>query len=181
MTTDLVDEAVWAEARRRRGPSTWVVVVAILVAVALVWAALWARGTGRTSPKLTSDGKSGKYDAATGSIDFRVRVGNLGAVPLTVVSARAQQPDGSPTAIVRSVSVTPTEVPVGSTVYDDGRQSIEVPMHVVIDCEAVDPNGMQPDPVLVLTTTGTWPQHDWSMLDLSEIRLFCLPPADDGS
>jgi len=181
VTTTLVDEAAWADVRRRRGPSTWVVVVAILVAVALVWAALWARGTGRTSPKLTSNGKSGKYDAATSSIDFRVRVGNLGDVPLTVVGARAEQPDGSPSAIIRSVSVTPTEVPVGSAVYDDGRQSIEVPVHVVIDCEAVDPSGMQPDPLLVLTTTGTWPQHDWSRVELSEIRSFCIPPADDGS
>jgi len=181
VTTTLVDEAVWADVRRRRGPSTWVVVVAILLAVALVWAALWARGTGRTSPKLTSNGKSGKYDAGSSSIDFRVRVGNLGAVPITVVGGRAEQPDGSPTAVVRSVSVTPTEVPPGSTVYDDGRQSIEVPMHVVIDCSAVDPNGMQPDPVLVLTTTGTWPQHDWSNLEFSEIRLFCDPPPDDGS
>jgi hypothetical protein len=179
--TTLVDEAVWADVRRRRGPSTGVVVIAILVAVALVATAFWARGTGRTAPQLTSNGQSGKYDASTSSIDFRIRVGNRGPIPLVVVGARAEQPDGSPTTVVRSLSVTPTEVPPGSTVYDDGRQSIEVPLHVVIDCSALDPNGMQPDPVVMLTTTGTWPQHDWGPIQLSEIRLFCDPPPDDGS
>lgn len=181
VTTALIDEAVWLDVRRRRGPSTWVVVVAILVGIVLVWAAFWARSTGRTSPQLTSNGMSGKDDAATSSIDFRVRLGNTGAVPLTVVAARAVGPDGAPDASVRSITVTPTDVPVGSQVYDDGRQSIELPMRVVIDCAALDPNGTRPDPTLVLTTTGTWPQHDWAMLDLGLIRLFCEPPAGDGS
>ena len=98
-----------------------------------------------------------------------------------MVGASALGPDGSPAASVRSITVTPTVVPVGSQVYDDGRPSVEVPMHVVIDCQAVDPNGMQPDPTLVLTTTGTWPQHDSARLDLGTIRGFCELPEDDGS
>lgn len=181
MTTDLVDEAVWRDVRRRQGPSTWVVVVAIALGVALVWMAFWARGTGRTSPQLTSNGMSGKYDATTSSIDFLVRLGNSGAVPITVVGAGIVGLDGSPSTAVTSVRVTPTVVPVGAEVYDDGRQSVEVPIHVVIDCAALDPNGQDQAPTLVLTTTGTWPQHDWTMLDVAQIRGFCDLPSGSGA
>ncbi len=180
MTTELVDEAVWRDVSRRRGPSTWVVVVAIVIGAALVWGAFWARGTGRTSPQLTSNGMSWTYEAGTSSIDVRVRLGNTGAVPITVVGASIVEPDGSPSTSVRSVSVTPTVIPVGAEVYDDGRQGVEVPMHVVVDCAALDPNQPTQDPRLVLTTTGTWPQHDWARLDVA-IQETCDAAAGNGS
>jgi hypothetical protein len=181
VTTELVDEAVWRDVGRRRGPSTWVVVVAIVIGAALVWGAFWARGTGRTSPHLTSNGMSGEFDAATSSIDFRVRPGNTGDVPITVVGASIIGPYGSPATGVRSVTVTPTVIPVGAEVYDDGRQGVEVPMHVVVDCTALDPNQSDQVPTLALTTTGTWPQHDWARLDVAAIPGFCDPPAGSGS
>jgi hypothetical protein len=179
VTTDLVDEAVWSAVRRRRGPSTWVVVVAILIAVALVWAAVWARGTGRTSPQLSTNGMSGKYHAATRSIDLRIRLGNSGAVPVTVVDAHFVGPDGGPSPVVTSVTVTPTVVPAGAEVYDGAAANLEVPIRIEVDCTAIDPGLPAQAPVMVLTTTGTWPQHDWPTFAVDTIAGFCDPATQD--
>jgi hypothetical protein len=175
VTTALVDEAVWADVRRRRGPSTWVVVVAIVVGIALVWGAFWARGTGRTMPQLTTDGMSAKYDETTRSIDLRVRLGNTGAVPVTVVGARFLAPDGSDSPVVTSVTVTPTVVPAGAELSQGAAPSLEVPIHIEVECAALDPNAPGLGPEMVLTTTGTWPQHDWTGFGADSIPGLCDP------
>jgi hypothetical protein len=176
-----VDEAVWSEVRRRRGPSTWVLVVAILLGAAMIWAAFWMRGQGRTSPQLSSNGMSGKWDAGTSTVDVLVRLGNQGAVPVTVVGARLVNPDGSASRVARSLTVTPTVVPAGTVISDGGTGGIDVPMRVVVDCAWLDPNLPEPGPGLVLTTTGTWPQHDYTLSGFAAIDMFCNPAAGSGS
>ena len=181
MTTGLVDEAVWREVRGRRGPSTWVLVVAILLGATMIWAAFWMRGQGRTSPQLSSNGMSGTWETGTSTVDVLVRLGNQGAVPITVVGARLVNPDGSASHVARSLTVTPTVVPAGTTISDSGTGGVEVPMRVVVDCASLDPNSTEPAATLVLTTTGTWPQHDFTLSGIDAIAMFCDPVAGSGS
>jgi hypothetical protein len=175
MTTELVDEYVWREVRGRRGPSTWVVIVAIVVGVALVWASFWARGTGRTMPHLSSSGMSSTFKDGSQTIDARLRVSNSGAVPITVTAARFVTADDQPFSAVTSVALTPTVVPAGAQSGNGAAADVEIPIRIGIDCSGLDPNLSDRSPTLVLTTTGTWPQHEWQTVSTDPISLICDP------
>jgi hypothetical protein len=74
-------------------------------------------------------------------------------------------------------------VPAGTVIYDGAAADLEVPIHLEVDCAAVGPNDTV-GPELVLTTTGTWPQHDWAGLGVDSIPGFCDPSLttpDDGT
>jgi hypothetical protein len=86
--------------------------------------------------------------------------------------------------MVTSVTVTPTVVPAGTMINDGPAGAVEVPIHLEVDCAAVGPNVTGEGPALVLTTTGTWPKHDWAGLGVDSMPGFCDPSVtnpDDGT
>lgn len=171
--TGLIDDAVWAGVRRRRGPSRWVVAVAGVLSLLLIAVASLAVTRGYTQPQLVSDGWSGKWDAATSTIAMQVRVGNASARPITITGAEIVGPDGAPVPYARVSSLTP--ITMNGLLPGAVADAIYVlPMTVTVDCSsALAAPEVTPSAVLVLHTTGTWFHHDSPVLGEVDVTGFC--------
>lgn len=163
MSTLTIHPTVWHNVASRRTPGRAVVVVAVVLSMAVVWAATHVRDLGYVQPQLQTTGWSSK---STGThVDALLRLANPSSAHVVVVSARVLGPDGQPYPGVTDIVITPTEIPPGTTATHPGYDTLDavtlVPMAYTMVCDAVDrsdPYGQQA--TLVLTTTGTWPYHD---------------------
>lgn len=160
MTYTTVGSQLWDEVGDRRTPDRWVVVVALLGAALLVGAAIVVHQRGLTAPAIWTSGATGSWDKATSTTTYQLRLSNRAATDVTVTSARFLGADGRPVPGVLAAELTPVVVP-GLTIPGavDGPEVITT-LRVTIDCPAmlVLPESMQ-QPVLVVDTTGTWPEH----------------------
>jgi hypothetical protein len=158
--TAVIDHEVWDDVRGRPGPSRWVVPVALAVSLLLVLATGAAVAHGLTKPGVYSPGWFSHWDARTSTAVSELDLANPSRTDVSLVSARLQLPDGSPVPFARVASFTPVTVPAGTSASPvDKSGSVVARVSLVIDCPAAlaaGTGGVQ----LVLTTTGTWPQHE---------------------
>jgi hypothetical protein len=173
----LISPSVWHEVRRRPGPSRWVVAAATALGVLVVVAACVAVSRGLTTPGLTSSGASSRWQAGDSTVEMRVRLGNPSERTLTVVSAQLVDEDGVPITWAAPVPVEPVEVPAGTLPSPvDASGSVILPLTVRLDCPAALSTSGEAS--LLLTTTGTWPQHD-IVLPWGTDASWCEPDPSD--
>lgn len=170
--TTVIDPAVWATVRGRRGPARWVVVVAVVVSLLLVGAAWGVVARGLTAPQLWSDGWSSQWTESASTGQVTLRLGNSSERDVRVESARLTEDDGSPLHYAEIVALTPTTVPG----RPDAGASWDVPLTVRIDCDAARAVTTGTPALLVLTTSGTWPHHDQVLTSDFDVTGWCTAP-----
>ncbi|MFN8148848.1 MAG: hypothetical protein U0R76_15490 [Candidatus Nanopelagicales bacterium] len=186
-----VDVAAWEGVRRRRGPDRVVVALALVLAVAMVAVGWTYRARGLYSPQLSSTSHESSWDEPTRSLTVRMDVDNTGSVPLSVTGGyvvtlgngpaedalftHGQYAGLGPLPVsplpITSSHVTPVEVPAGA-------QRV-LTVRVGVDCRGYE-LWSQGTVVVVLTTTGTWPEHDVAVGELPEVAMQCQPQPTDG-
>jgi hypothetical protein len=163
MSTTTIDPVVWRTATSGRTPGRGVVVVALVLALAVLWAATHVRDLGYVQPQLQTTGWSSTSSGVR--VDALLRLANPSSAHVVVVAARVLQGDGQPYPGVADIVITPTEIPPGTSATHPGYDTLDtvtqVPMSYTMVCDSVDPSDPSGhEATLVLTTTGTWPYHD---------------------